>query len=64
MGCGLKATSHFLIEDELINIFDKLGDPETRNKIFTIADSLIGEKPVITSDREGNSDSDFSWIVE
>ena len=44
----------------MINIFDRLVDPETRNKIYTMADLLIGGKPVITSGGGGGSDSDSS----
>ena len=50
-----------LLKDELINIFDKLTDPETREKIFSLADALMGGKPVITSGGGGGSDSDFRW---
>ena len=50
-----------ILKDEMINVLDRLVDPETRNKIFTMADSLIGGKPVITSGGGGGSDSDFRW---
>ena len=50
-----------ILKDEMINVLDRLVDPETRNKIFTMADSLIGSKPVITSGGGGGSDSDFRW---
>lgn len=50
-----------LLKNELINIFDKLADRETRDKIFTMADALIGGKPLITSGGGGGTDSDFRW---
>ena len=50
-----------LLKDELINILDKLTDPETREKIFSLADALMGGKPVIPSGGGGGSDSDFRW---
>lgn len=47
---------------EEFNVFlDKFSDPETRRKIFTIADALIGGKPVLSSGGGGGSDSDFRW---
>ena len=50
-----------ILNDELINIFDKLTDPETREKIFSLSDALIGGKSVLTFGGGGGSDSDFGW---
>ena len=48
-----------ILKDELINIFDKLADKETRNNIFAIADSLGANCYNIRWRRR--SDSDFVW---
>ena len=49
------------LKDEFNNILTLLTDPETRSKIFSIADALIGGKSVITSGGGASSDSDFRW---
>ena len=49
------------LKDEFNNILTLLTDPETRSKIFSIADALIGGKPVITSGGGASSDSNFRW---
>lgn len=42
---------------------DQLADPSVRERIFTIADALIGGQPVTVSSGggDGNSDSDLRW---
>ena len=56
----LSRANQFL-KDEFNNILTLLTDPTTRDKIFSIADALIGGEPVITSGGGGVSDSDFRW---
>ena len=56
----LSEANQFL-KDEFNHILTLLTDTKTRDKIFSIADALIGGKPVITSDGGGGSDSDFGW---
>ena len=53
--------ANLFLKDEFNNILSLLTDPETRDKIFSIADALIGGEPVITSGGGGGSDSDFRW---
>ena len=51
-------------QTELMQIFlDQLAEPSVRERIFTIADALIGGQPVAVSSGGGggNSDSDLRW---
>lgn len=45
------------------DFLDQLADPSVRERIFTIADALIGGQPVAVSSGGGggNSDSDLRW---
>lgn len=40
---------------------DQLAEPSVRERIFSIADALIGGQPVAISPGGGNSSSDLRW---
>lgn len=49
--------------EQMQTFLDQLAEPTVRERIFTIADALIGGQPVIVSSGGGggNSDSDLRW---
>ena len=54
----LSEVNQFL-KEEINNIFDKLTDPKTREKIFLPRRRTYRRKTIITSGGSGGSDSDF-----
>lgn len=47
--------------EQMQTVLDQLAEPSVRERIFTIADALIGGQPVAVSSGGGNSDSDLRW---
>ena len=49
--------------EQMQTFLDQLAEPSVRERIFTIADALIGGQPVAVSSGGGggNSDSDLRW---
>ena len=49
--------------EQMQTFLDQLAEPSVRERIFTIADALIGGQPVTVSSGGGggNSDSDLRW---
>jgi hypothetical protein len=47
--------------EQMRTFLDQLAEPSVRERIFSIADALIGGQPVAVSSGGGNSDSDLRW---
>lgn len=49
--------------EQMRTFLDQLAEPSVRERIFSIADALIGGQPVAVSSGggSGNSDSDLRW---
>lgn len=49
--------------EQILRFLDQLAEPSVRERIFTIADALIGGQPAAISSggSGGNSDSDLRW---
>ena len=48
--------------EQMQTFLDQLAEPSVRERIFSIADALIGGQPVaVSSGGGGNSDSDLRW---
>lgn len=49
--------------EQILRFLDQLAEPSVRERIFTIADALIGGQPAAVSSGGGggNSDSDLRW---